>query len=93
MPKNFKLGFNARPCIRLSRVEEILKDTQIITPVPSRQTLINLILSGKLEGKKTDLGYIVYEDSLKDWIRSFQPEAFGEVQATPEKTSPPSSII
>jgi hypothetical protein len=76
MSRKYDFGFMHKPCLRLSRVEEILKQTQVIDPVPSRQTLINLIQAGKIEGRKTDLGYIVYEDSFKAWIKSFQPEAF-----------------
>jgi hypothetical protein len=70
-----------------------LKKLQVITPVPSRQTLINLILSGTLEGKKMDLGYVVYEDSLKAWIQSLQPEAFEDQHPSPDKLIPPSPVI
>lgn len=76
MPKHYDFGFTHRPALRLARIQEILKQSKVIDPVPSRQTLVNLILSGKLDGKKTDFGYIVYEDSLKAWIKSLQPEAF-----------------
>lgn len=77
MSRQYDFGFATRPCLRLSRIEEILQQTKIVDPVPSRQTLINLIEDGTLDGKKLSLGYVVYEDSFKTWVRSFQPAAFG----------------
>ncbi len=76
MPRQYDFGFEVRPSLRLSRIEEILQQTRIVDPLPSRQTLINLIEDGTLDGKKTNLGYLVYEDSFKSWVRSLQPEAF-----------------
>ena len=65
--------------MRLSRVLEILKQLKVIDPVPTRQTFIRWIESGKIEGRKIDGGYIVYEDSLREWIKSLQPEGFIEI--------------
>ena len=79
MPSRYDFGYVTRPSLRLSRIEEILRQSKIIDPPPSRQTLVNLILDGTLKGKKTKLGFIVYEDSFRAWIRSFQPEAFEEL--------------
>ena len=75
----YDFGFTPRPVLRLSRLEEILRQTKIIDPPPSRQTLINLIADGTLEGKKTSLGHVVYEDSFKEWVKSLQPDAYEPV--------------
>ena len=74
--KKYDFGFTHRPCLRLSRIEEILKQTRVIDPVPSRRTLIRSIEAGTLDGKKTKAGWIVYEDSFKAWVRSHQPEDY-----------------
>ena len=76
MPKKYDFGFTHRPALRLARVEEILAQTQIIDPVPSRRTLIREIEEGVLAGKKLKSGWIVYEDSFKAWVRSHQPEDY-----------------
>ena len=76
----YKLDFSHRPTMRLFRVLEILKELKVIDPVPSRRTFIRWIESGKIEGKRTSNGYIVYEDSLKVWIKSLQPDAFSEIR-------------
>jgi len=73
MAPKYDFGFATRPSLRLSRVEEILRQTRIIDPIPSRRTLIRLIESGKLAGIKHGRSYIVYEDSFKSWVRSHQP--------------------
>ena len=72
----YDFGFPVRPAIRLREIETILKKTRVIIPVPSRPTLIGLIDCGKLEGRKVEGVWLVYEDSFKDWVRSFQPEAY-----------------
>lgn len=71
----YDFGFDIRRSLRLARVEEILRQTGVIDPVPSRANLIELVEEGQLEGKKTDYGYIVYEDSFKQWVRGFQVAA------------------
>lgn len=75
----YDFGFKVRPTLRLSRVEEILRATRIIEPVPSRRTLINLIQEGIIEGKQTRFGYVVYEDSFKDWIHNYHEQSLGIV--------------
>jgi hypothetical protein len=75
----FNLDFSHRPSMRLSRVLEVLEQLKVIDPVPTRQTLIRWIEAGKIDGKKLDGGYVVYEDSLREWIKSVQPEAFAEI--------------
>jgi hypothetical protein len=76
MPKKFDFGFSHEPCLRLSAIEKILRETRVIDPVPSRQTLIRRIEDGTLRGHKTSAGYFVTEQSFKAYVRSFQPEAF-----------------
>lgn len=73
------LPFSHRPSIRLSRVEEILKQLKVIDPIPCRRTLIRRIERGDIEGKKTAFGYVIYADSLNAWIKSLQPGAFTEI--------------
>lgn len=69
MPKHYDFGFSHDPCLRLTKVEEILRETRIIVPIPSRQALINLIEDGTLIGHKTRYGYIVTEQSFKAFVR------------------------
>jgi hypothetical protein len=76
MPKHYDFGFSHEPCLRLSHVEEILKATRVILPIPTRQALINLIEDGTLKGHKTRYGYLVTEQSFKSYVRSLQPEAY-----------------
>lgn len=79
----YEFGFEVRPALRLREIELILRRTRVITPVPSRPTLIGLIEQGTLDGRKLSHGWIVYEDSFKAWVRSFQPEAYEPVAASP----------
>ena len=65
--KNYKFDFKIRPALRLGEVERQLDG--IIVPTPSRPTLIKLVKSGILEGKKTRFGYIVYQDSFHSWLK------------------------
>ena len=76
MPNHYQFGFSHEPVLRLSYIEDVLKHTRAIVPVPSRQTLINLIEDGTLVGEKKSFGYIVTEKSFKAWVRSMQPEAY-----------------
>lgn len=76
MKKNNGLTFEVRPALRLSRIEEILKTTRVIDPVPSRPTLIKLIEQGKLLGRKQGNAYLVDEVSFHRWIQSLNPDAY-----------------
>ena len=71
---SFNFGFTVVPALRLKHVEQILRQSRAITPVPSRQNLIMLIESGVLRGKPTNYGWVVYEDSLIEFVKSLQPE-------------------
>lgn len=71
------LDRKVRTKLRLGEVERIIKENRVIVPVPSRQSLIRMCESGKLEtvgGAPTTLGWLVYEDSLWEWIREFDAD-------------------
>jgi hypothetical protein len=71
-----RFGFNIRPALRLCEVERILCDENILSPVPSRATLIKWIEEGQLlQGKQMQSGHwIVYQDSLINFVRNLQSE-------------------
>ena len=52
--------------IKLWQAETILR--QVISPVPSRPTLISYIKKGILKGKSIFNNYYVYESSLREFI-------------------------
>ena len=79
----YDFGFTVRPALRLREIEVILRRSRVITPVPSRPTLIGLIECGKLEGRKLSHGWVVYEDSFKGWVKSLQPEAYETISPSP----------
>jgi hypothetical protein len=83
MRRTYEFGFDVRPAMRLREIELILRRTRIITPVPSRPTLIAMIEDGRLAGRKLSHGWIVYEDSFKEWVKSFQPEAYEMIPPPP----------
>lgn len=76
MAPRYDLGFTHRPALRLSRVEEILRQTRVIDPVPSRQFLIKLIEDGTLRGRKMGNRYIVDEASFLEWVKSVNPHDY-----------------
>lgn len=61
-------GIVIRPKLRLSEVERLIEKHRIIVPCPSRQTLINWLEDGTLEGVQSSLGWLVYEDSFLAWV-------------------------
>lgn len=66
LPPNFR----PRPRLRLSEIERIIRQTRIIVPCPSRQTLIRMCEQGTLEtptGTSGPSGWEVYEDSFWKW--------------------------
>ena len=71
----YDFGFKVRRTLRRSNVQDILHKSGAFDQVPSRPYLIGLIEEGRLEGKLTDFGYIVYEESFNEWVRSFQTAA------------------
>lgn len=83
MRRTYDFGFPVRPSLRLREIETILRQTRVISPVPSRPTLIALIESGVLEGWKLSQCWMVYEDSFHSWVRTFQPESWKPLPAQP----------
>lgn len=75
MPIRFDFGFKPRPCIKVSRAQEILREQRVFDPVPSRQTIVNKIQDGTLDGISTTSGYWIYTDSFIAWVKSFQPQS------------------
>lgn len=65
-------GITIRPKLRLSEVERLIEQHRIVVPCPSRQTLINWLEDGTLEGVPNSLGWLVYEDSFLAWVRSLE---------------------
>jgi hypothetical protein len=69
MAFQFDFGFSPRPTLRLSEVEYLLRKHRILgSKGISRQTLINWIETGVLEGKSTQVGWVVYEDSFREFV-------------------------
>jgi len=64
-------------------METILRQTRVISPVPSRPTLIALIEAETLEGWKLTQCWMVYEDSFHAWVRTFQPDSWKLLPSKP----------
>jgi hypothetical protein len=75
MSAQFDFGFKPKPRLRLSRIEEILKQARVIDPVPSRFTLCNMCEDGRLDAVRTEFGWLVSEESFKAWIKSLDHKA------------------
>jgi hypothetical protein len=74
MSFQYDFGFPTRRTLRLCEIEDILKRTRVITPVPSRSYFLNKLDEGTLEGHRTEFGWVVYEDSFKAWVKSLQQD-------------------
>jgi hypothetical protein len=72
---NYKLNFAHRTMLRLSAVEQIIRTHRLLVPPPSRPNLIALIEEGRVEGKLTEYGWIMFEDSFLAWVKELQGEA------------------
>jgi hypothetical protein len=72
---NYKLNFAPRTMLRLSTVEQIIRTYRLLVPPPSRPNLIALIEEGRVEGKLTEYGWIMFEDSFLAWVKELQGEA------------------
>jgi hypothetical protein len=68
----YKLDLKPRPLLRLSAVEQIIRANRLIVPPPSRPKLIALIEEGRIEGKRTDYGWVMFEDSFLKWVNDLQ---------------------
>lgn len=67
----------SRTKIRLSEIERVLRRERVILPVPSRTKLTAMCEDGTFEtaGKKPGpFGWLVYEDSFRNWLRSLDAE-------------------
>ena len=81
--KKYEFGFVPKPVLRLSRIEEILRQTRIIEPLPSRRLLIQLIEDGTLVGHKVGNRYVVDEESFHSWVKSIHPRGYELIIPTP----------
>lgn len=71
--------FTPKPKLRLCQVEDYLTKTQAMGECPSRQTLINWLEAGDLEGVKlTGLGWLVYQDSFKRFLHRLDASQLAE---------------
>ena len=69
----YHFSFEVRPTLRLSKVEAILRRTRALGEVPPvRTTLIKMIDDGRLEGRKVNGRWLVYEDSFNRLIQEMQ---------------------
>ncbi len=67
------LDTKIRTRLRLSEIERLIKKHRIIVPPLSRPTLVGLCEDGTLETagtRPTSLGWLVYEDSFWNWVKS-----------------------
>lgn len=63
-------NFAPRPKLKLSAIEELIRKHRIITPCPSRQSLVNMCEDGTFEAVKTNGGWLVFETSFYAWSNS-----------------------
>ena len=75
MSAQYDFGFPTRRMLRLCEIEDILRRSRVIVPVPSRSYFLNKLDDGTLQGRRTEFGWVVYEDSFKSWMKSLQQEA------------------
>lgn len=75
-------GFTPQPAMRLSRILQVLAQTRVIEPVPSRPTLIRLIEQGTLKARLVGNAYLVETKSFNDWVKSFHPEEYDLIAPT-----------
>ncbi len=74
MSAQYDFGFPTRRMLRLCEIEDILKRSRLITPIPSRSYFLKKLEDGTLEGKQKEFGWLVYEDSFKEWVRTLQQD-------------------
>lgn len=73
MPRlQYHFDFAPRTMLRLSEIEEIVREYRIMRTPPSRDSLIEMCEDGTFEGQKTRFGWLVSEDSFDRWVRSLQ---------------------
>lgn len=68
--------FNPQPKLSLSEIETYLDRTRALGEPPSRQTLINWLEEGRLQGVKIEgLGWRVRSDSFRKLLEQFEAQA------------------
>ena len=63
----------ARPKLRISEVERLIRTKRIIVPPLSRRKIVAMCEDGTLENaprRSTTEHYLIYEDSFLNWVRS-----------------------
>lgn len=68
---NYDFGFQIRRTLRLSLVMALLGKSEFMSPLPTRRNITDLLEEGVIEGRLTDYGWIVYEDSFLAWLKQF----------------------
>ncbi len=66
------LDLIARPKLRISEVERLIRIKRIIVPPLSRRTLIAMCEDGTLQTaprRRANQTYLIYEDSFLKWVR------------------------
>ncbi len=66
------LDLIARPKLRISEVERLIRINRIIVPPLSRRTLLGMCEDGTLAHaprRSAKATYLIYEDSFLDWVR------------------------
>ena len=56
--------------IKMGEAEKILK--KVMTPIPTRPTLISFVKKGVLKGKRIGNNFYIFESSLQAFIRENQ---------------------
>lgn len=78
MPQlQYTFDFAPRTKMRVSDAIKVLKRFEVFKVPPSRETLIDLILDGTLEGRKIGDMWFIYADSFDCWVKSLdEPEYY-----------------
>ena len=69
--------------IKLGQAEAAMR--QVMSPVPSRPTLISYIKNGVLSGKRIFNNYYIYESSLQEFIEKNKKEIFKKPEMDEQK--------
>jgi len=73
----FAFDFAPRTKMKVSDVIHTLRKFRVFTTPPSRETIIDLILDGTLDGRKIGDMWFVYADSFEAWVKSLdEPQQF-----------------
>lgn len=71
--------FTPKPKLRLCQVEDYLTKTQAMGECPSRQTLINWLEEGQLEGVRLPGGiWLVYQESFRQMLHKLDANQYAE---------------